>query len=295
MDGASAIPQQLVTPVTCPHLGMRDDPAAHYAYPSRGNICLHCRQPATPLLEHQEAYCLHEVHKDCPVYWQPRKKAFPRSLQAASIVRPRAPAAWIVVAAVLMGLGAIGFGASQFLAANVRGRPLVPMTGASPSVATDAPSLTAAPSSTPSPVPTSTAAPTGTALPPPRSLETRFELGGTTLLMHRVRAGDMFETLDSEFDTTAEVLRRLNYSLTGPLLANTVIVIAPGIRVVDPALPSFMVRKVDLAGATLGNLATRYHVEAAALAQYNRCTSECTFSAGEWILVPVMRSPTATP
>jgi hypothetical protein len=285
-----------ITAPACPHLGLGDDPEIYYSYPSTGNRCHHCRRPAIPAPAHQESYCLTADHKDCPVYWHPRKKAFPSSLQATEVVRSRSLAPLTVALAVLIGLGAIGFGASQLLSANAGGNLLVPMTGASPSVATIASPLGALQSlTTPSPFPTSMAAPTDTALPPPRALEEPFELDGTTLLMHRVRAGDMFETVDSEYRTAPEVLRALNYSLTGPLLANTVIVIAPGARIVDPALPSFMPRMVDAAPATIDDLAARYHVDAAALAHYNGCTPKCTFSPGEWILVPVIQSHTAVP
>ena len=113
--------------------------------------------------------------------------------------------------------------------------------------------------------------------------------------MHRVGAGDMFDNLEAGYATTADVLRSLNYSLTGPLKANTVILIAPGLHVVDPTLPSFRVREADSTAVSIDELARQYHVEAHLLGHYNGCADGCALSPGDWILIPVIQSSTAAP
>jgi hypothetical protein len=122
-----------------------------------------------------------------------------------------------------------------------------------------------------------------------------FEIGGHKLLMHKVGAGDIFEMLEAKYDTTPEVLRALNYTLTGSLLGNTVILIAPGMQQVDPALPAFWVRPVDRPGLTIDDMAHIYHTDASALRRYNGCTGACSLSVGDWILIPVLDNSTATP
>jgi hypothetical protein len=132
-------------------------------------------------------------------------------------------------------------------------------------------------------------------VPQTRELEVPFVIDGHQLLMHRLGAGDMFSVVDAEYKTTPEVLRALNYSVRDMLMANIVIVIAPGLEVVDPTLPTFKVRQVDQPAATIDDLVQEYHVEAAVLRHYNGCSDACSFSVGDWILIPVIEKSTATP
>jgi hypothetical protein len=285
---------RVVTAPTCPHLGLWDDLSGYSAYPSTDNRCYHCRQPATPSLAHQEAYCLSGGQKDCPVYWQPRKKAFPPSLQAAEAFRPGQSALLRTALALALGVMAVGYAAFRFIPQvfSFPGRAM----SSPPVAATIAPSVTPLPNATgTSAVSTSTLVPTSTALPRVHALELPFEVDGHTLLIHRVGAGDMFDTIDKEYQTTAEVVRALNYPARVSLLANTVIVIAQGMQTMDPALPAFRVRQVDGSATTIDDLVQQYHVEAAVLNHYNGCSDACSFSVGDWILIPVIERSTATP
>ncbi len=281
--------------VACPYLGLQDDPRGYHSYPSLGNRCFHSRWPAIPLLAHQEAYCLRGAHKDCPVYWQPRKRPFPSSLKAAQTARAGRSAALITALAVVIGLAVMGFAASRFFPVNLGAPRLIPVTGASLAAAMTPSSMALQSPTATATAPTPTPKPTGTAVPQAHALEMPFDVDGHTLLMHRVTAGDMFDTIDAQFETTPEVLRALNYSLTGSLLANTVIVIAPGLQTVDPALPSFKVRAVTGDATTIGDLAVQYHVEPALLGHYNGCAADCSVPVGDWILVPVIQSSTVVP
>ena len=281
-----------VTAPTCPHLGLRHDPDGYYSFPSTENRCYHCKLPATPLLEHQATCCLSGKHKDCRVYWQSRKKPFPVALQAPDEVRPAQSALVRTALAIAVGLTAVGYVAFRYVPRALSRPQADPRPAAS---VTPKPSLTSFPTATNSPVPTSTRIPASTPAAATHDLEVSFEIDGHELLMHKVGAGDMFETIDAKYETTPDVLRALNYSLTRSLLGNTVILIAPGLQTVDPALPSFWVRQVDRPAVTIDGLAKEYHVDITALRHYNRCSDDCLLSVGDWILIPVMGTSTATP
>ena len=55
----------------CPYLGLRDDPATRYAFPSAGQRCHARRRPAGVTLAKQEADCLTARHRSCPRYHPP--------------------------------------------------------------------------------------------------------------------------------------------------------------------------------------------------------------------------------
>jgi hypothetical protein len=269
-----------------------DDPGGYYSYPSSDNRCYHCKRPATPLLEHQEKCCLSGKHKDCRVYWQSRKKAFPASLQAPETVRRVHSAVLRTALVIAVCVMAIGYASFRYIPRAFSLPREDPLPAAS---VTAALSPTLPPTATHSPVPTSTRTATGTPVPPTHDLEVPFEIDGHKLLMHKVGAGDIFETIDAKYETTPDVLRALNYSLRATLLGNTVIVIAPGLQKVDPALPSFWVREVDGTAVTIDELAQQYHVDAAVLRHYNGFSGACSLSVGDWILIPVLEKATATP
>jgi hypothetical protein len=73
---------------TCPHLGMRYDSGAFYSYPTKSNCCYRCFEPATPLLQHQEIYCLGGYKNDCPVYIRSEYQVFPPHLTIAEETPP---------------------------------------------------------------------------------------------------------------------------------------------------------------------------------------------------------------
>src|SRR5512142_504927 len=54
--------------VTCPYLGLKDDPTTVLDFPSPGNLC-HQARPVAPVKgSYQEKYCLTEEHAVCPLY-----------------------------------------------------------------------------------------------------------------------------------------------------------------------------------------------------------------------------------
>lgn len=331
--------------MTCPHLGMRDDLDAFHSFASMGNRCFHCRRPATPLLEHQESYCLAGAQADCPAYLQDASKDFPAALRAEKARGLPRPAGLGLVIAIGLGLAVLGFEAWHYYPQIFGARLVVPVTGrpafgtaiaatltalpsaslspASPSMSHTGPltklpssgsvapmaTRTKTPTSTATRTPTSTATrtststatktptktpsatpsktPTGTALPHRHSLEIPFDLNGHKLLLHWVGGGETFEMVEAKYGTTAEVIRSLNNCAKASLLANTVIVVVPGLRTADTTLPSFRVRQVGQPPVTIEELALQFNVDAALVKRYNGCTDACSLAAGDWVLIPV--------
>jgi hypothetical protein len=263
---------------------MWDDASAYYSYPSTANRCYHCKRPAAPLRAHQQAYCLKSEQQDCPAYNQAETRPFPKKFRERAARRgPSASSARLL--AIVIALAAIGFVAWRFFPqslALLTGIPSLPAT------ATIEPSVTPIPP-TSSPVSTSTPAPTRTSVPWTHALDVPFEIDGHPLLLHRVGNGEMFDTIDSKYKTTPEVIRALNPSVAASLWADTVIVIAPGLEAVDPTLPSFRLHEVLEPTITIDELAVQYNIEAALLMRYNGCTDACQLSAGDWVLFPVMK------
>ncbi|MAT42374.1 MAG: hypothetical protein CL609_08540 [Anaerolineaceae bacterium] len=57
----------MATPI-CPYLGLKNDKETVMQFPSTGNYCFHV-SPVEPVdRRHQEIYCLHNNHINCPVY-----------------------------------------------------------------------------------------------------------------------------------------------------------------------------------------------------------------------------------
>ncbi len=120
-------------------------------------------------------------------------------------------------------------------------------------------------------------------------LEVPIQIGDHELLLHRVHGGETFEMVSQNFNTTTDVIRSLNYSfLQHSLWANTVIVIAPNLKTIDPTLPAFKVYAVTEA-TTLEDIAGQLNESAPLLEMYNGCMSFCNLHPGDWLLVPVVK------
>jgi LysM repeat protein len=260
---------------------MKHDPNAFYAYPSSGNFCFHCKPRGTPLLAHQETYCLALAHTNCPVYQQTVETAFPSEYEHSDPEHSARPSSARRFLFFFIGLVVLGFVGSQFF----------PRLGISP---LKRPSQTAAPvqpsetSVTPTVTPLSTpsAIPSATSLPQAHALEVSINVGGREFLIHRVLGGDTFEMVAAAYKTTPVVIRSLNYSMKPSLQANSLIVISPGLQTVDPSLPPFRTYEVA-EQMTIEQLAAKLNVDATLLRRYNGCAQSCNLAVGDWLIVPV--------
>jgi hypothetical protein len=278
----------------CPHLGMKHDPGTSFAYPSQGNYCRHCRPPAVPTLVYQGAYCLSDAHKDCLAYQQPADQAFPFPFKAKGHSRrkPIARTAALLLGALLLVFA--GWWMFSYPPASkgdeaaplaVQTTPIIsrsrtPVSSQTPLVP---------PSKTPS-APTRTAAHSPTVMSTSsqqvRALEFPLKVGEHSYVLHRIREGENFEVLEAMYVTSAEAILALNYSLSSPLWANSVIVISPGLQTVDLELPAFRPYEVTAQEIPIDELAQQLNVDPALLRYYNNCSDNCLVAAGDWLIVP---------
>jgi len=272
---------------TCPHLGLDDDPSVFYSYPSTSNLCYYCQPPDAPLQAHQEAYCLGPSYANCPAYQQAKDKPLPPEFRAGEGHRsPRFGLTGRLLAFFigLLLLGMLGF---QYFRQHV----VVPHPTTTPShivPATIRPSATLIPP-TSSPAPTSTFVPTVTLVPQVHALEVLINVGDHQFLIHRAGGGETFEILATTYTTTPEVIRSLNYSMKPSLWANSVIVISPGLKTVDPALPAFKTYRITDQEITIDDLARKLTIDPVLLRLYNGCEDNCRLAVGDWVIIPMSK------
>jgi len=279
----------------CQYVGSKYDPATPFAYPSLTNHCFNCQVPAVPSLEHQGAFCLTLNHTDCPVFTQPETKPFPKNIMAANMqdLPGRRPiwqfivlAAGIFLAGFVFWLGFQSFSAEQIPAIQ----PSIPRATSSsltPSLMPTKVSLTPPLTNTPTPTPSPEPSPTTTEFPPQiHALDVPVLVGEQSILLHRIREGEQIVSLLKDYQTTIEVLQAINHLPLQPLFLDQVIIIAPGLQVVDPNLPSFEPYQVTDKEISIENLAGKLGVDLPKLKYYNRCSNACPQVKGNWLLLP---------
>lgn len=220
----------------CPYLGLGDDPATHFAYPSSAQRC-HARgrpDAIEPVKQAQD--CLTARHVTCSRYRPPRPAA-PRGaglvLAAVSAPPPGrsagarrsarhainvALAAILAIAAVLAGL-ALGARLADQMSTGTggAGRTLAPGAPASTSAAqSSVPTPSDSPTIAPSPTPSATPARTPARTPAP------------TPVIHVVRAGETLSGIAAQYGVTVAALQKAN-KITDPS------VILVGQRLVIPS------------------------------------------------------------
>ena len=275
---------------------MRDDPTTAYAYPSTGNHCSYCQPPAVPLLEHQGAYCLSGDYKNCPAYGQAAGQPFPLQYKVRSR-SGRGPGLRLL--AIAIGLALLVFTGWRvfpgYFGLSLPSAPEMAPAASLPALAVTVPASASPTRPSPTPVPaTRTPArptkPAPTAVPGQvHALEVPIEVDGRQLLIHRVMGGESFEALERAYATSSDVILALNYSLSSPLWANSLVVLAPGSTALDPALPAFQPYQVGEPEITLAELARKLEVDPSLLGRYNNCPDPCQLEAGDWLLVPRMK------
>ncbi len=290
----------------CPKLGSQADVFSLYAYPSALNSCFQCRKPVTPNFTHQETFCLAVDHSICPVYGLPANKGFPARLRYKPPVDlgPIWQAAF--TAALILALAGLVWLGWKPLARFVQAPELTRQAASSalPLFPLPAPSQTLLPSTTPvfptatqrpSPTPTITitvtaiASATATSTQVMHVLDIPFSVGPTRFLLHRMLAGESLDGLALKYASSLEVLRKVNMYIPSPMIIGHVIVITPGLKVVDPALPAFEPYVIPDVVITLESLASRLKVDPVLLKYYTVCTDPCRFFAGEWLIIPRLR------
>jgi len=239
------------------------------------------------LQAHQETYCLGASHADCPVYQQAGKKPLPPEFRAGESQRVYHFGLTRTLLVLFIGILLIGMVGFQFFRQYV---VIPPKMTPSQTIPTSIPpSATIIITPTSSPAPTSTFVPTTTIVPQVHALEVPINVGDHKFLIHRVGGGETFEILAKTYTTTPEVIRSLNYSMKSSLWANSLIVISPGLQMVDPALPAFKTYQVTTQGISIDELAGKLTVDPTLLRLYNACDDNCRLAVGDWLIIPISK------
>ena len=285
----------------CAYLGLQDDPQTALAYPSPWNCCFRARPAAPVRLEYQRVFCQTAAHAACAMLRQEKPSALPPEIRGhRSVLRPTNRKGTLGLAGLILSLAALAV-----ILWWAAGKPRVPVPDWSVvgtlyervpfihAAVTDVPAATpspAAPAVIPMPttavlLPEQSPAPTLPKPPQQHALEVPIPVGDQPFVIHLVMGGETFEELTKQYDTTPEAIRALNQSLQGSLWANTTIVIAPGMKVVDRSLPVFTTYQVK-SEQMIDDLAAALDISQAALRAYNGCEDNCQLAKGDWIMVP---------
>jgi len=95
--------------IICPHLGMKNDPTSHMAFPAPFNYCHFCDPSAAVNLKHQGEYCLDQNYSACEVYTSGEGRRLPKALRMkpdARLGAKQTPLLLVIVLAVVL-VGAI--------------------------------------------------------------------------------------------------------------------------------------------------------------------------------------------
>ncbi len=87
--------------MSCPFLGLKDDPATSLLYPSVWNYCNLAKPPYPPNNDHQTMYCLGDAHKTCPVFLQTKAGPLPQEIRVPGARPERVVNRWMLTSAGL--------------------------------------------------------------------------------------------------------------------------------------------------------------------------------------------------
>lgn len=294
----------------CPHLGLRDDPATAFGYPSKWNYCHGVKPIAPPSLAQQREVCLTTNHDICPVLAVGQKKSLPKGLRRREVGAARKLIGlWIagIVSLTFLILGGLIFSGywvpswvertpvSAWISGvipqkTMTNTPTVVIETDTPTVAIETPTFTPEKSivtETPSPskedisaTQTKMALASRCAYP----LESPFDSVNSQFLFHEVAAGENMTLLTERYETTRNAIEAVNYFLPSPLWADHVIVIPLNTTNID-GLPSFKPVLLDEEDISLEELAQNLLVSSAELIEFNQIDPSCRSFHG-WILVP---------
>jgi hypothetical protein len=284
------------TKANCPYLGLKQDRKSLIGYPSTGNFCFHCKSPAVPQLEHQEAFCLGAAYTECPVFSVNEKHSFPPNLRA---VIARSPAGnsdiprnlgilFVAFVALVLGWHYRG------LITSVSGISMTPFPTINVVTITPEPTDVLEPLivsgldlPTETPGPTVTVNPTVTPVVDQKhALETPILVDGNQFIIHKVVSGENFDILIHTYNTSLDVIRSLNYQLPTSLWVNLPVVLLPGVTSVHPDLPAFEVFMVTDAAVNIDDLATQKKFDPSLVRKYNNCLNGCILHSGDWVMLP---------
>lgn len=287
----------------CKFLGLKEDPATPMAYPSEWNTCHHSHPGATPILDHQQQFCLLKAHTSCSVFLNQEPANLPDDIRMAVRKRRRRiqKKTWLEF---LLGVVVVGgiFAGTRLLTRPLpfpaSHQPIIPSetvpTGfviIIPNLVTNSasevhktPQFTATTSPKPSVTPllgTETPSNTIHGLDMPIGNAHRF-------VIHRIQQGESLGGLAIQFNTTVEAITQVNYYMPDPVWINWLVVIPVDTSDVTglPSFDAYMVVEGDL---SIESLAEKLALDPYLLIFYNGLEPGYLTSSGEWLLIPHTR------
>jgi len=293
----------------CPHLGLRDDPATAYGFPSRWNYCHGVRPITPPSLAQQREVCLTTGYASCPAIEAGKKKSLPKGLRWREVGAVRKLIGrWIIVVAslTLLILGGLIF-SGYWVPSWVENVPVPAwMQKTTTNTPTEAPAVITETDTPTVVIKTATVTPEKSIVSETPTLseeniaatqteialenrcayqlESPFDSARGQFIFYEVAPGESMTILTERYETTQSALEAVNYFLPSPLWAELVIVIPLNRTNID-GLPLFKPVLLDEEDISVEELAQSLFVSAVELIEFNQLDPSCRSFQG-WILVP---------
>ncbi len=277
----------------CPYLGLCDDPDTALTYPSAESYCHKVKPPAVPNLDQQLSLCLTRQYSTCQIFQSQTAQRMPKNLALKAVGKRRGGfnIIYLGIMAVLAIVALILIISSSNPEEQPENSAAISLpaptetpflsVGLAAEEATSAPALpTEIPSPSPQPTPSTTPIETHEA----HYLEEPFGVG-QRFVVHQVASGESLLFLATQYNTTPDILKAVNYQLIVPIWVDSIIVIPLDCLELNN-LPAFEAYQVSESDITLRELAERFAVELEALVRFNDIPAEEKLLVGEWVLIP---------
>ena len=307
---ASTSSATLGTPAACPHLGKLDDDDTYYRFACGDNRCWRLKTPAEVVSDHQTTFCLGTRYAECPIYTT--GKAPPNIVARGGRSKPAALPGntfnwriWVVVLEVLLLIGA---GAALLITVLMQPAAPAGYNGLAPlatpqSVISPPPTMSAVailptPRAAASPTsldatftPTATVTPEATVTPGETATFTPapagdVPIGPLNLVVHSVQTNENLITIAARYNTTTEVLMKVNGLSQERLIQLGQVLVAPvGYNGSDADVPRLIAFQTAQ-DTSLTGIAQRLSADVETVRTLNALGPDDLVPAGRWLFVP---------
>ena len=277
----------------CPFLGIKTDPETAFDYASIWNACHRSKPPEIPLLDYQSTTCLTPSFINCPIYKNSADIKFPPKLiervQLRSNKRKRIlifGISFVLLVLVIMLIKQVVVPGT--VPEVLVSQPLKETTQVISQDIEETSTATKIESETSSAEVTSAETNALTQTSPLNEVTHKLDVPiGTDyqFIIHQVLEGESLEQFAVQYDTSREVITKINYFLPVPLWVNWLVIIP--VNLTDPGdLPTFEAYLVTEETISIGKLSEKLAVNLEDLSYYNGIGVEHVMKSGEWLLIP---------
>lgn len=277
----------------CPYLGLLKDPATSLTYPSAECYCHRTQPAAVPSFEQQLSSCLTEQYTSCRIYKAQTEHRMPEELEMKVKRRRKGrkkpfPLIILAVTLICILIALIAYfqpdkkddtlmvsSPTMLTAPTSLAFSIITQRNA---IATNSPTEAPSPSHQPKPSITPTEIREGHYLETPFGKEQLF-------IVHHVSPGESLLFLATQYNTTPDIIKAVNYQLIVPIWVDSILIIP--LDCIDLAgLPAFEAFQITENGLTLRELAEGLAIDVEALVDYNNIPADECLLNGEWVLIP---------